>query len=98
MPTNPSVPGPRVRYGKLVNIEKQVILRRKRLKNFHDKKAKILDLLLKSGMKPDEVRSFMLAPREDLLGKTPKSCLNPTNINGLYRVIRKFVVNSLKTL
>lgn len=86
----PSTPLTKVHHGRTRQIQPQVLLWRRRMCRYNALRARLMRFLLEDkGLPPTTVAEWFKTPSEALQGKTPKSLLNPTNIQRLYQHARR---------
>jgi len=79
----------RVKHGRAIEIQPQVLLWRKRNERFKKLKAELVQIFGAKNMGPAEIKAWLNSPIPSLRNRAPKEMLNPYSIEQLLLYVRK---------
>lgn len=81
----------RIRHGRRIEIQPQVLRWRKRMQRYNALKKDLLSRLSNAGWEPEQVRQWLDTPVPELNNRPPRKLLNPVSI----KVLHDWVKNSV---
>jgi hypothetical protein len=79
----------KTKYGRVVEIQPQVLIWRRRMERYKRCKAEIAQILDNKGWDSAQIRAWLSSPIRALSNRTPKQLLNPRSIARLHSWVKK---------